>query len=113
MIISATIATSSPITAAKRAPTSHAGTAAGMTIFRTVVTGEKLEHSRDVVLARVNGGNTAGRIQDDRPQRGVDREHQLGRDSRPESQDRNRHERDGRDCAQEVDRGHHIPPQRR
>ena len=41
MIISATIATSTAMITDMRAPTSHAGTTAGTTIFRSVVTGPR------------------------------------------------------------------------
>ena len=98
---------------AMRAPTSQAGTTAGTTIFRSVVSGPKLQHPRDVVLARMNRGHTRGGVQHDRPQRGVCGEDDLGRGMGPKRQHRDRHQRDGGDGAQEVDARHPISPHQR
>ena len=75
--------------------------------------GREVQYSRDVVLTRVYCRNTTCRVQHDRPQRRIGRENQLGRDSRPESKDRNRHQRDRRNRAKEVDRRHRVAPHRR
>ncbi len=113
MIISATMATSRPMTAAKRAPTSQAGTTAGMTIFRTVAAGERCSMRATSYWRGCIAATPAAVLQHDRPQRGVYREDQLGRHDRPEGQEGDRHQRHGRDRAQEVDRGHRVAPQRR
>ena len=110
MIISATTATSTAMIAAMRAPTSQAGTTAGITIFRSVVSGSEMQHPRDVVLTRMHRRHTRGGMQHDRPRRGVGGEDDLGRGNGAEGQDRHRHQRDGRDGAQEVDAGHPISP---
>ena len=101
------------MTAARRAPTSHAGTAAGNHDLSDRGRAGEMQHPRDVVLARVYGRGARGRAQHDRPQRGIDREHELGRRGRSQRQHRDRNQRDCRDRPQKIDRGDDIAPQRR
>ena len=96
-----------------RAPTSHAGIAAGITIFRTVVTGPR----RSIRATSYCRGCTAATppavcstIGHSAAYAG---ERDLGRPNRPERQDRDRHQRNGWNRAQEIDRRHRVAPHRR
>jgi len=67
-----------------------------------------VQHSGDVVLPGVHRRDTARGVQDDRPQRGVRGERDLGHPNRPEGQHRDRHQRNGWNRAQKVHRRHRI-----